>query len=169
MKTVFFLSLGTFSRGLSGFHLTGCILGFREEWLGLGQMHLKCGDVGMFFGCSRILKPSDVHRIRNKWNRYKMGKSWQINYINYTSAILHSYVMLNNQRVHRTSAFPGSTYRLRLRSACSVANKRLSLEFDARCKGSFVSDFECGNIHHLRGVYGASMGNLWVICFIIVS
>ena len=29
----------------------------------------------------------------------------------------------------------GSTYRLRLRSACSVANKRLSVEFDARCKG----------------------------------
>eukprot|EP00435_Cladocopium_sp_Y103_P051211 s453_g15.t2 len=28
-----------------------------------------------------------------------------------------------------------STYRIRLRSACSVANKRLSLEFDARCKG----------------------------------
>ena len=37
--------------------------------------------------------------------------------------------------IQATRQNQGSTYRIRLRSACSVANKRLSLEFDARCKG----------------------------------
>ena len=66
--------------------------------------------------------PSHMVHKNNQPSPHIYGGSWDMS--------PHPSLVVNETNDQR-----GSTYRLRLRSACSVANKRLSVEFDARCKG----------------------------------